>query len=199
MSKTRDLDVLYELGALRFIERSWRQFHSPNVQNVAEHTLRVAWIAQVLAIREGADVGHATRMALMHDVGKSRAGDAHWLNRGYLKRDETKAIRDTTTGSALERDAVELWKEFKAGETPEAKIVRDADNLDADLEFRERREDWHFARTEDDVRRKVFEEKLNTATAKQLWQEIQDSDPHRWYVDIYHRPEQLGEVGAAVD
>jgi 5'-deoxynucleotidase YfbR-like HD superfamily hydrolase len=91
----------------------------------------------------------------------------------------------------------ELWAEFKAGQSLEAKIVKDADNLDVDLEFAERKDDWHFARTEDDIRRQVYETKLYTKTARSLWNEIQLSDPHKWYVDVYHRPEQLGEVGAS--
>jgi putative hydrolase of HD superfamily len=197
MSQSRDLELMYEISAMRFIDRSWVQYHRPNVANVAEHTFRVAWIAQILALREGADVGKVLRMALIHDVGKSRAGDAHWMNRSYVKRDEGRAIADTTAGTCAGDDSPSLWDEFKHGKTLEAQIVRDADNLDVDLEFRERREDWHFATTEDDLRRQVFEHKLLTDSAKDIWQEIQDSDPHRWYVDIYHTPEQLGEVGAA--
>ena len=136
-------------------------------------------------------------MAMMHDAGKSRAGDAHWLNRAYLKRDEGKAIADATAGTSIEAESQKLWKEFKEAETLEAKVVKDADNLDADLEFRERQEDWHFARRMEALRRQVFERKLFTHSAKQLWREIQGSDPHGWYVDVYHKPQQLGEVGAA--
>jgi putative hydrolase of HD superfamily len=193
----RDLDLLYEVSAMRFIDRNWVQFHRPNVANVAEHSFRVAWIAQILALGEGADVGRVLQMALMHDVGKSRAGDGHWMNRMYMKRDEAKAIADTTYATSVEQQAKALWNEFKSGETLEAKIVKDADNIDVDIEFRERREDWHFARTEDDIRRKVYETKLQTASAKQLWEQIQTSDPHDWYVRIYHTPNQIGEVGAA--
>ena len=194
---TRDLDFLYEVGTLRFMDRVWKQFHGPNVANVAEHTLRVTWISQILAAREGADMARVLQMAMVHDLGKTRAGDAHWVNRSYLKRDEKAAIADTAKNTSIEAEANSVWTEFKAGETLEAKIVKDADNLDADLELRERREDWHFARTEDDIRLAVFEKKLHTASAKQLWKEIQESDPHRWYVDIYHTPQQLGEIGAA--
>ena len=193
----RDLDFLYEVGCIRFIDRVWVQFHRPNVANVAEHTLRVAWIAEVLASREGADAGRAVRLAMVHDLGKSRAGDGHWLNRAYLKRDEGRAIAATAAATAVEADTKALWQEFRAGKTVEAKIVKDADNLDVDLEFRERREDWHFARSMDKLRRQVFEQKLQTRAAKELWQEIQDSDPHRWYVEVYHQPGELGELGAA--
>jgi putative hydrolase of HD superfamily len=196
MSHSRDLDFLFEVGALRFKDRVWVQFHRPNVANVAEHTLRVAWIAQLLAAREGADVGKVLQMAMVHDVGKSRAGDAHWLNRAYIKRDESKAIADTTANTSVGPVSNELWKEFKAGGTIEAKIVKDADNLDVDLEFRERRDDWNFARREDHVRRNVFEHKLYTDSAKELWQEIQSSDPHRWYVEVYDELAKSGAVGA---
>ncbi|MCX6719055.1 MAG: hypothetical protein NTZ38_01620 [Candidatus Taylorbacteria bacterium] len=48
----RDVELLFELGAFRFIERTWRQFFGMNVQNYAEHTFKVAWIATVLAKHE---------------------------------------------------------------------------------------------------------------------------------------------------
>jgi 5'-deoxynucleotidase YfbR-like HD superfamily hydrolase len=197
MNNERDLELLYELGTLRYMNRVWKQFGGPNVANVAEHTLRVAWIAQILAVRERADVGKVLRMALMHDLGKTRAGDAHWLNRAYVKRDEGNAIAASTTDTAVADDAPVLWDEFKAGKTLEAKIVKDADNLDVDLEFRERREDWPFARTNDDIRQAVYTKKLRTNTAKQLWQDIQTSDPSHWYVEVFHTPEAIGELGAA--
>jgi putative hydrolase of HD superfamily len=196
MGNVRDLDFLYEVGCLRHIDRVWVQFHRPNVANVAEHTMRVAWIAQVLAALEGADIGRVVRMALVHDLGKSRAGDGHWMNRPYMKRDETQAIAATGTGTSLEAGSNELWAEFKAAKTLEGRIVKDADNLDVDLELRELRSEWYFATASGKLRRQVFEQKLFTQSAKELWQEIQDSDPHRWYVDEFNR---LGdrEVGAA--
>lgn len=196
MANDRDLDFLYEVGCLRNMDRVWVQFHRPNVANVAEHIMRVAWIAQVLAAREGADAGKVVRMALVHDLGKSRAGDGHWMNRPYMKRDETKAIAATAAGTSVEADANELWAEFKAAKTLEAQIVKDADNLDVDLEMHERRGEWHFATASEKLRKHVFEQKLFTQSAKDLWQEIQDSDPHRWYVDEFNRLSDR-EVGAA--
>ena len=196
MANERDLDFLYEVGCLRHMDRVWVQFQRPNVANVAEHILRVAWIAQVLAMREGADAGKAVRMAMVHDLGKSRAGDGHWINREYMKRDETKSVAATATNTSVEADTNELWTEFEEAKTLEARIVKDADNLDTDLELRERRDEWHFGQDMVKVRRKVFDHKLYTRSAKELWQEIQDSDPHRWYVDEYNRLADR-ELGAA--
>lgn len=197
MSNKRDVDFLYEVGTLRYLDRAWVQFGGANAANVAEHTVRVLWIAQILALREGADIGKVLRMALVHDLGKARAGDGHWLNRAHMKRDEGKAIAATTHETGMAEDAATLWVEFKAGKTLEAQIVKDADNLDADVEFRERREDWPFARANDDVRRKVYETKLHTAAAREMWEAIQDSDPQRWYMEVFHTPEEIGELGAA--
>jgi putative hydrolase of HD superfamily len=197
MSDARDVELLYELGTLRFMDRAWVQFGGPNVANVAEHAFRVAWIAQILAIREGADVGRVLQMALVHDLGKTRAGDAHWLNRSYVKRDEGKAIAAATGATTMADSGPPLWAEFKAGETLEAQIVKDADNLDVDLEFCERREDWPFARTNGDIRQAVYERKLQTKTAKQLWRAVQGSDPAHWYVEVFHTPEAIGKLGAA--
>jgi putative hydrolase of HD superfamily len=192
----RDLDFLYEVGCLRHMDRVWVQFQRPNVANVAEHTMRVAWIAEVLAHREGADVGRVVRMALVHDLGKSRAGDGHWINREYMKRDETKAIAATVRATVMEAATNELWTEFKTARSLEARIVKDADNLDTDIELHERQDEWRFGKEMGSVRRRVFEQKLFTESAKQLWQQVQESDPHRWYASEFNR---LGgeEVGAA--
>jgi 5'-deoxynucleotidase YfbR-like HD superfamily hydrolase len=63
----RDVDFLYELGALRLIDRQWRRFHSQNFANLADHHFRVAWIALVIAAREGGkiDTGKIVKMALV--------------------------------------------------------------------------------------------------------------------------------------
>lgn len=36
----RDLEFLFEIGALRLIPRQWSRFHFTNVQNLAEHHLK---------------------------------------------------------------------------------------------------------------------------------------------------------------
>ncbi len=181
----RDLELLFELGAMRFIDRQWVQFYGPNVQNLAEHTLRVVWIAMIIAIRERQDVAKVVKLALIHDIGESRTGDANWFNKHYLVRDETKAVVDMLHDTTLETDGLLLWRELEARESIESKIVKDADNLDVDLEFREQHEHWKFARSMDRLRRNMYEHDLYTATAKRLWLEMQSSDPHKWYQDVY--------------
>ena len=151
----QDLELLYEVCTLRHIARNWKQFGGPNVCNVAEHVFRVSWISQVLCEREKADMGRVLQLALIHDLGKTRTGDAHWMNRSYITRDEGRAIQDAARGTAMENVAGALWDEFKEAKTLEARIVKDADNLDVDMEFSEHRHDWPFASTEDDLRQET--------------------------------------------
>ena len=44
------------------------------------HTLRVAWIATIIAKNESnADLAKVVKMALVHDIAESRTGDTHYL------------------------------------------------------------------------------------------------------------------------
>lgn len=40
MSLKRDLELLYEIGCFRFINRVWVQLLAPNFANNAEHSMR---------------------------------------------------------------------------------------------------------------------------------------------------------------
>lgn len=187
MSIARDLDLLFEVGSLRFVKRVWEQFHEPGSANVAEHILRVAWTAQIIGKYEGADLAKVSQMALMHDLYITRTGDVHWLNSQYTSRDKDAAIADTAAESSIAADILAMWAELQAAETIEAKVVRDADMLDIDLEFCELRQKWAFASREAEVRHYVYEHKLVLPTSKKIWQALQDADPHAWYIDEYHR------------
>ena len=109
----RDLELLYEIGSLRFIQRTWVQFLNPHVQNLAEHHLRVTWIALVLAKREGVkNIEKIMKMALIHDIPESRTGDLNYLQRQYTKRNQKMGISDMLADTAL-NDLVALWEEYE--------------------------------------------------------------------------------------
>ena len=180
----RDLQLLFELGTLRFVPRSWVQVHQPGFANVSEHVFRMAWIAMVLAKREGADADRVLRMVLVHDVTESRTGDVHTLTRHYVKRDEGKAAAHMFAGTSLEDDAHALLKEYAERTTLESKVVKDADLLDVDMELRElEARGGDYPRTWKDKRKSISEKDLLTESGKALWKEIYASDPYAWYAD----------------
>ena len=177
----RDVELLFEVGCMRHIPRTWREFGGIPFANLAEHTMRIAWIAMLIAQSEGGDVGKIVRMALVHDLGETRTGDVNYVTRLYVKRDEALAVSDTLASTSLEKDMKALWEEVEAKETLEAKIVKDADNLDCDLEFKEQASNgmtWN-----EDIReiRLKVRERLFTETAKQLFDLIHSANPHDWH------------------
>ncbi|HSX58325.1 MAG TPA: HD domain-containing protein [Candidatus Saccharimonadales bacterium] len=179
----RDLEFLYEIGTLRFIPRSWSRFLNPDYQNLAEHHFRVVWIALIIAAREGVEnTEKIVKLALMHDVAESRTGDADYLSRQYVERNEDLGMKDIFKDTALEQEFLELWKEYSAKKSLEAKIVKDADNLDVDFEIKEQEAKgdksgvgWKKQRNE------VMKKRFFTPTAKEMWYAIQKSDPHDWH------------------
>src|ERR1700741_3227166 len=93
---TGDINFLYEMGNIRLIDRVWRRFHFTNAANLAEHHYRVFWIAMILAAHEKqtVDTGKVAKLALLHDIAESRAGDVDYISRQYVERNEEMAIHD---------------------------------------------------------------------------------------------------------
>lgn len=166
--------------------RQWSRFHMPNVANNSEHMFRVAWIALIIAAREGKQVDTAkiVKMALAHDIAESRTGDVDYIARQYVERDEGKAIQDMFEGTSLADEFTELIQEYEKRETLEAKIVKDADNLDVDFELREQ---WSQGHTLPDSwskqRNFVGTTKLFTETAQKMHLEIVKSNPNDWHIN----------------
>jgi putative hydrolase of HD superfamily len=182
---SRDVELLHEVGSLRRVARTWVQFTGAPMANVAEHTLRVAWIAMAIARREDADGARCAQLALIHDVAESRTGDVHYLSRMYVERREDEALRDVVAGTSLQDDVEALWAEYHAQASLEARVVKDADNLDCDLELTETPDAALIASlrpTRDRVR-----EKLHTDTARALFDAIYADDPHAWHTTAPNR------------
>lgn len=139
-SLKRDTELLFEIGTLRYLDRVWRQFLSPNVANCAEHIFRVTWIALTLAkLEKKGNHEKIMKMALAHDLPETRTGDVHYISRQYTKRHEDMAIADLFADTIHQAEMVELLAEYEERKTIEAQIVKDADYLDAELEMAELR------------------------------------------------------------
>jgi putative hydrolases of HD superfamily len=181
----RDVEFLFELGALRLMPRQWSRFHMPHVANNSEHMFRVVWIALTIAAREGADVdtGKIVKMAIAHDIAESRTGDVDYIARQYVQRNEHQALTDMLSETSLEDEFSEILAEYEARETLESKIVKDADTLDVDLELQEQRSQGHTLPNSWTTQRGfVGANKLFTESAKALHAEIRESNANEWHI-----------------
>ncbi len=187
MSLKRDIELLFEIGSFRNIDRAWKQFFTSDTANNAEHTFRVVWLALTIAKYEkNKNHEKILKMALVHDLPESRTGDAHYISKQYTVRHEDKSIKDVFKSTSLEREVIDLWQEYEKRKSPEAKIVKDADNLDVDLEIQEGiSRGYELGKIWRKDRIKYIYPKLFTKSAKKLHREIIKSKPYGWQVNSH--------------
>ncbi|MBM3317984.1 MAG: HD domain-containing protein [Candidatus Eisenbacteria bacterium] len=125
---------LHEVGHLKRVARTgWWVAGVRDPESVAEHSFRAAWIGYLLASRDGAaDPARVVLMCLANDLHEARINDLHKIGQAYLDYPaaETKAFRDQAASVAEGEALLDVHREFQAGETPEARIARDADRLE---------------------------------------------------------------------
>jgi len=200
-SMNKDIDFLYEVGALRRLGRAWNQFLNPDAQNITEHTFRVIFLALILARLEkvnpvrksGRTVSNGAssdekilKFALIHDLPESRTNDFHAGMKLYSSRDEERAARDLFANTSLGSEFEKLFTEYQKRDSIEAKIVKDADTLDIDLELQEQEARGNNLKKYCPDRQ-MFYKKLYTKSARKMFREIQKSEPHKWHMELRNR------------
>ncbi len=131
----------FELGHLKQLYRQgWLRRGVPpeRCESVAEHSFGVVmltlWLAQA---RSDLDADKALRMALLHDLGEVYAGDitpGDGVSEDEKQRREAEAVRRILTRLPQGQVFIDLWDEFEAGVSPEARFVRQIDRLEMGLQ-----------------------------------------------------------------
>jgi putative hydrolase of HD superfamily len=134
----------YELGVLKRVRRSgWWHVGVRDPESVAEHSMRAAQLAALIAAEEGADPVRASFLALWHDTQETRTGDLPHTAASYLTKPEPRQITADQTEDLPERSR-ELVRaavdEYESRETPEAVCAADADKLEMLLQAVEYRD-----------------------------------------------------------
>jgi putative hydrolase of HD superfamily len=138
------VDYLFEAGTLKRLPRTgWLYVGIKHPETVAEHSHRTALVGAILAIMEGADAAKVALMGVLHDTQETRIGDIVYTGRRYLNASDNRDVtKDQTAGAPPQvRDALAaVVHEIETCETLEARIHRDADNLECLLQAIEYRE-----------------------------------------------------------
>jgi putative hydrolase of HD superfamily len=167
------INFLFEVGMLKKTPRTGYQFLGSGRESVAEHSFRTAVIGYLLSKQEpDADTYKVTLMCLFHDFHEARTGDHNYVNKKYVKVDEDRAVQDLSDGLPFGDDIVSLTREFNEGDSLEARISRDADQLDLILELKEQQDlgnrsakDWlgyALKRLQTDSAKELAEEAMRT-------------------------------------
>jgi putative hydrolase of HD superfamily len=133
------LAFLREAERLKTVTRSgWTS--EGERESVAEHTWRLCLMAMLLyGSAPGVDLARLLRMCLVHDLGEALGGDvpAPEQQSAAPKAGQERAdlLRLTAPLPPLLRnEIVELWDEYEAAATPEARLAKGLDKLETILQ-----------------------------------------------------------------
>ncbi|MDO5536205.1 MAG: HD domain-containing protein [Desulfovibrionaceae bacterium] len=174
----RIVDFLFEAGMLRHTPRSGYIFLGTGSEDVAQHSFRVAVMSFALARMAGADPYRAAMLGLFHDLHEARTSDLNYMNQRYATKDELRAQQDAVEGTGLEEDIVGAFREFEARESPEARLAKDADQLDLLFNLKVELDKGNaFAR--DWIESALG--RLKTPQAQAVAAEMMQTDHNRWW------------------
>lgn len=186
---TRELErlagFLYEMGLLKRYRRTgWLVAGVKDPESIADHSLRTAIIAAVLAAMEGASPERAALLSLFHDSQETRLTDIPYLAKPYVKRASNERVTsDQTQGLPQPVAAMigEVVAEYEGKASPEAICARDADKLECLIQAIEYREQGN-QNTRPWIDTSLTQ--LQTTSAKRLADEALNTGSLEWFTRV---------------
>ena len=177
----RTAEFLFEVGMLKRTPRTGYQFLGSGGESVADHTFRTAVIGYVLASQElEADRNKVVLMCLFHDFPEARTGDHNYMNKKYVEVSEDRALGDMLSGLLIGDEVKSILNEFNSCDTLEARLSKDADQLDLILELKEQL-DLGNSNAKDWISFAL--QRLTTEAGKKLAEEILETHSSDWWFD----------------
>lgn len=176
-------NLLFEANMLKSIPRSGYQFLGNGKESVAEHSFCTAFIAFVMSQMDPrADGARLVNMCLIHDLPEALIGDLNYVQKKYVVADEKAAVTDSIQGLPFGAALADLLDEFNSGQTHEARLARDADQLAFVLELKSLL-DRGFGAAEKWLPHVI--DRLQTETGKQMAESIMNSEWDEWWLNNY--------------
>ncbi len=133
----KQIAFIKEIDKLKYVLRRTRLLHSDRRENDAEHSWHLAMMAIVLAehANEPVDLLRVLKMVLIHDVVEIDAGDVfiYDTKKSHTNTEEELKAARRIFGMLPQSQAealIEIWEEFEAGQTADAKFARALDRLE---------------------------------------------------------------------
>jgi len=132
----RQIEFILEIDKLKSVLRRSYLMNNPRHENSAEHSWHLAMMAMLLEEHANTDVDllRVLKMLLIHDIVEIDAGDTFCYdvlgNAGKAEREQLAACRIFgLLPKDQETEMHELWLEFEARISPEAKFAASLDRL----------------------------------------------------------------------
>ena len=150
-------DELYKMKTLT--RKGWEYFNKDKevrIESDAEHTFSMALLALEIIHKENLQLDElkVLKMVLYHDMCEIDTGDHTPLEEGYSNKyeNEEKAMARLSSSYNMP-EMLNIWKEFEARQTPEAKFVKVLDRLDSVLQSKVYSQQWN--------KKEIFDEFYN--------------------------------------
>ena len=128
------IEFIHEIDKLKGVERKTRPLGLARFENSAEHSWQIAVLALSLSrfAESQINLERVVRMLLLHDIGEIDTGDTIvYATEGLEQRKLAEAIAVericSILPSELSASFLELWREFEAAETAEARFAHAMD------------------------------------------------------------------------
>jgi 5'-deoxynucleotidase YfbR-like HD superfamily hydrolase len=132
----RQIRFILEIDKLKTIVRRTYLLDVDRAENTAEHSWHLAIMAMLLAehANEPVDTARVVKMVLIHDIVEIDAGDTYFYDTVAAadKADRERAAADRLFGMLppdQEKEFRELWEEFEACRTPDARFAKALDRF----------------------------------------------------------------------
>jgi len=166
---------------LKKTPRTGYQFLGTGGESVADHSFRMTVVGYVLSSMEPeADGNKVVLMCLFHDLPEARTGDHNYVNKRYTQVDEETALEDQVQGLPFGTEMKNLFREFNEAQTLEARLAKDADQIDLILDLKEQL-DLGNSRAKDWLSFAV--KRLLTEPGRKIARKILESESDGWWFD----------------
>lgn len=185
---------IYEMGVHQHTPRSGFWFLGSGSQSVAEHLFRTAYIAYALShLVTSVDKNKVLLMALTHDIGEGRTSDLNYVHQRYGRLAEKNAVADIAASFPLFGKEIQaLFEEEQANLTPEARLVKDADQLEMIASLRAEEVKGNLKAR---AWAKIVCKRLKTPIGKKIGVQLMKQHPDSWWFNaadgwFVHRKEK---------
>jgi putative hydrolase of HD superfamily len=176
-------NLLFEAKMLKEIPRSGFHFLGSGKESIAEHTFSTTFIAYVMSqLEPEIDALKLISMCLVHDLPETRIGDLNTVHKTYVTANEGKAVKDITANLPFGSSIASLIDEFNEGNSPEAKLAHDADQLSLILELKTLAD---IGYAPPDKWLPPVLKRLKTEAAKKIADSIMQTNRDDWWLNNY--------------
>ena len=174
MEAERNLALFRKVGELKNIKRAgWVRAGIPNCESVADHSFRCIFLAMMLGNDLDLNSEKLLKMAVVHDIAECVVGDItpyDGISKDEKKEKELMALKELFTDIPRAKQYMDIWTEYEAQISPEAKIIKNIDKLEMVLtafEYQNKNPSIDLAEFVDEA-----ETCIDDPTIKQIFQKL---------------------------